>query len=304
MKRNSISEALRLARKRYADGGGADEIVNVAPPTPLGFFDRLFGKEQPVSYGRATPDQSWPSEDKLATSRKYDQTYGNPVAPTLAEGAMIDRPSFAQAQKRYLSKSDTPDLQPVDQEQKDRLETAWLAANKTALGSLGFDPRNIASTPATKGATTIAGFYKPETDKIWYNEKYPSTIIHESLHRGIQELKDSGKLPEWFRPSNEETFIRGMMLKHFGNIEMNRGEVGNKQIEYAQNLMNPKMSHGQVWATNHGKSFPDMLAELESLAAKHLYEKQPRGPRAKGGSVVKQAVVLASKLANRQRGRP
>ena len=59
MKRpTSISEALRLARKRYADGGGTDEIVNVAPPTPLGFLDRIFGKEQPVSYGRATPDHA------------------------------------------------------------------------------------------------------------------------------------------------------------------------------------------------------------------------------------------------------
>jgi hypothetical protein len=281
MKRpTSISEALRLARKRYADGGGTDEIVNLAPPTPLGFLDRIFGKEQPVSYGRATPDQSWPSEADLATSRKYDQTYGNKFAPTVTEGAMIDRPSFAQAQKLYLSKSDTPNLQPVDQEQKDRLETAWLAANKTALGSLGFDPRHIASTPATKEATTVAGFYKPENDKIWYNEKYPSTIIHESLHRGIQELKDAGKLPDWLKSNMEETLVRGMMLKHLGNIEMGRGETGNKQIQYAQNLMEPRMSHGAVWATNHGKSFPNMLTELESLAARHLYEKQPRGPRA------------------------
>ena len=135
MKRpTSISEALRLARKRYADGGGTDEIVNVAPPTPLGFLDRIFGKEQPVSYGRATPDQSWPSEEKLATSRQYDQTYGNPVAPTLTEGATINRPSFEQTQKAFYKDKPVSAPQQIDPEQRDRLETAWLAANKTALG--------------------------------------------------------------------------------------------------------------------------------------------------------------------------
>jgi hypothetical protein len=287
VKRNT-AEALRIAkamrRKGYADGGDADEIVNVAPP--LGFIDRLFGKEQPVSYGRATPDQSWPSEAKLDTSRKYDQTYGDPVAPTLAEGAKINRPGFSQVQKAFDEHAPLSAPQEMDQEQRDRLETAWLAANKTALGSLGFDPRNIASTPATKGATSLGGFYSPKNDQAWYNERYPSAVVHESIHRGINKLRDAGKLPDWFKKSDEERFTRGMMLKHFGDIEVQpvtKSGKGNEQIDDARQLMDTNSFYGGSFMRNRGKSFPDMLTELESLAASHLHEQRPRGPRADGG---------------------
>ena len=308
MVKRHTAEALRLAktimRKRYAGGGEADEIVNVAPQ--LGFFDRLFGKEQPVSYGRVTPNQAWPSQEDLATSRMYDLTYGSSVAPTLTEGAQINRPAFSQVQKAFDEHAPLSASQAISPEQRDRLETAWLAANKTALGTLGFDPRNIASTPATKGATSLGGFYSSKNDQSWYNERYPSAVIHESIHRGINKLRDAGKLPDWFKKSDEERFTRGMMLKYFGDIEVQpvtKSGKGNEQIDDARQLMDTNSFYGGSFMRNRGKSFPDMLTELENLAAKHLHEQRPRGPHADGGSIVTPALMLLSKKAKSRPGR-
>ena len=260
------------------------KLTNIAPPP--GLLDRMFGKEAPVVYGRETPDQSWPSQEDLAASRKYDLTYGSLVAPTLAEGAIVNRPSFEEVKKTYNEDLPLP-LAPekMNPQSRDRFETSWLAANKTALGALGFDPRHISSTMDTGKRLSVGGFFTPSQDQIWTHEQKISNVIHESLHRGINMLKEAGKLPKWFRDSNEETFVRGMMLRHFGDIEVTPSlsgkddtMIGNKEINHAKILMDSNKGLGAQWRELKGKSFPDMLTELEKLAADHLKEVRPRGP--------------------------
>ena len=261
------------------------EVVNQTPAPS--FLGSLFGATPatPV-YGQATPDQRWPSLEDLSASRKYDLTYGTSVAPTLTEGAIVNRPSFEEVKKTYGKGVPLP-LAPeeINSQNRDRLETSWLAANKTALGALGFDPRRISSTMDTGKRLTVGGFFTPGQDQIWTHEQKPSNVIHESLHRGINMLKEAGELPKWFRDSNEETFIRGMMLRHFGDIEVTPSlpgkddtMVGNQAINYAKSLMNPDKGLGAQWRELKGKSFPDMLTELEMLAAERLKKIRPRGP--------------------------
>ena len=114
------------------------------------------------------------------------------------------------------------------------LGKAALALEKTSLGKLGFDPSRIVSgSDETSGQLTAAGFYLPEQDLIWFDPKFESTVVHESIHRGISKLKKGGYL-KGDEFANEEILTRHIMLKNFGEVEKGRGKLGDEQVSRAK----------------------------------------------------------------------
>jgi hypothetical protein len=68
--------------------------------------------------------------------------------------------------------------------------------------------------------------------------------VHESIHRGIQKLKDAGSVEsKELAKFSEETVTRAIMLRHFGEIEMidGGGDLNNEQVQdAAKALKNPE----------------------------------------------------------------
>lgn len=266
-----------------------------APPPPdapqptqykeNGFFSWLFGGD---TSSKIIPDDSekkFPGEKELANSQIYDQSYGDPAAPffQMEPGAKGSQWNLNEAIENINSKGQwQKDLHNVTltQDDKDRLETAWLGAQRSAIAALGFDPRKIITTPqASKDQkVTIGGAYSSKNDAIWrFDDGDQSTPVHESIHRGIEMLRKNGELPKSFSEfdktsDKEETAVRALMLRHFGDVEMQVGaQEGNDQINKTKWWMNP---------TTYGSDkLQKALDDLESAASAYIAKMKPRGPR-------------------------
>jgi hypothetical protein len=142
----------------------------------------------------------------------------------------------------------------------------YLASNRTALGALGFDPRHMAIGDAPPEQWTVSGSYYPKQDQILSTGVYPSTTIHESMHRGIEQLRQAGMLPPGFDDLSEESSVRAQMLRNFGGVESGRGKVGDEQI-----------ANGQYY--NDNRNFAPIMDALETAAQKLYAQRHPRGPR-------------------------
>lgn len=155
---------------------------------------------------------------------------------------------------------------------------ALLAVPHSAIAALGFDPHRI-GLDMSGDKTSLAGFYVPASDLAWANTRYPSAVVHESFHRGLQQLRDSGMLTDkedqWLKDrmlsgaGREELAVRRLMQTDMGNPEATEssGKVGNAQ---------------QAQAREHfegSKESQDMLRRLEAKAATLIAQRRPGGPR-------------------------
>lgn len=157
----------------------------------------------------------------------------------------------------------------VPQSISDQMYAGWLGAQRNAVSALGFNPANIQVTPAVPNAPNlnVAGLYSPASDNLWYDSRFPSAVVHESMHRGIQALRQAG-LTTVGTSSNfypEETYVRALMAKNFGDVELGGGNAGDEQVR-----------QGQEFLKNHA----DAISALEDAAAK-LYRQRDHkmGPR-------------------------
>jgi Large polyvalent protein associated domain 38 len=157
----------------------------------------------------------------------------------------------------------------TDPEMRDNITRAALAANRTALATLGFDMRRLVLDTESKG-TNFGGAYDPKTDGMFVVGSEPSAMVHESMHRGIELVRK--QRPELFKdwPSDrEEMAVRWLMQKH-GDVESGRGETADKQIAQAKTLYGDS-----YW----GPSRRAALDKIEAAAAELLAQRRPRGPR-------------------------
>lgn len=234
-------------------------LTKVEPDT----FDRRFWGHDPSRY---------PSTEDAAKYGK-DAAYGTPRAAYLEDNASakVNNVGFPEVQKSYTSGEDLKGKKAtVDQFTQTQLRQAELATKKSPLAAIGFDPSN---TFFTRGSdTNILGFFDPRNKQIWQNQSSPNTIIHESIHRGIDKLEETGeyrKLAQSFEvPLNgktNETVTRALMYKHFGDVESERSG-GNR---------NQQMNDGRVFAMKHG----DFLNALEERASQFLAQRQTKGPK-------------------------
>lgn len=145
---------------------------------------------------------------------------------------------------------------------------AALAANRSAIATLGFDPTKI-NLQTKMGNATLGGFYSPKEDQTWMNvvPGNESAIVHESIHRGLEKLQNSSKeAKDILEKLPEERLVRYMMYKTMGDPEGGQGEVDARQrkegVDYFSSSERQKL-----------------VARLEELAAEQHKKNRPRGPR-------------------------
>lgn len=221
-------------------------------------------------------DPSWPTSGDVEMARKYDQSYGDPSAPPAPDGVMRVVPNLKSSARiaGIAHRTDSEDVMDkiprnkVGQEVSDSMTAAYVAAQRSPLAAIGFDPRRITTSPKTGNEDlliNIAGVYDPTHDQIWSSGKYDSTLVHESLHRGMEKLRKAGMLPESANKIQEEYLVRAFMLKHFGDVEKGRGDKSDSQISIAKDFTLKKSLN--------------VLNEIEDAAAKLYAKERPRGPR-------------------------
>jgi hypothetical protein len=225
------------------------------------------------------PERKYPGEEELRLGRSVDQFYGDPRGGGLEAGSKAYSVDIRRAPEIVNDKRfDGVNWEKIDEAKADRLYTAAIAANKSPLAGLGFDPRHfVATAPQDEKRMTAAGAYMTKPDMSWIDEKFPSTYVHESVHRGLemltkagylaatpQEAKTSGKI--YVAGDGEEMIVRGIMLRNFGDAEKTGYKLGDEQIEQARKLFeNPKNMA--------------LIDKLEGMAARLVQERTPMGPR-------------------------
>lgn len=166
-----------------------------------------------------------------------------------------------------------PRVRPEDlQRSRDIMEAAQLAANRIATAGLGFDPARIALDTKSGPDVNIVGSYYPDQggkpyDVIYQNADYPSTATHESIHRGIEQVRQAGLYPDRLTGIPEESVVRWLMATQAGNPEAGRGSAADGQINAARLWFqdNPYRQQG--------------IAALERASADLVAKRRPGGPR-------------------------
>ena len=216
--------------------------------------------------------RGWTTPEEMTNAAKYDLAYGDPSAGFFQPGAaMIRQPSSVREMLSAFNnnRTDKIGLQIVDDDTARALKAAWLAARSSPLAALGFDPRTMVvgkKKDANATQFNMAGAYDYGKDEVFTTGKYDSTLVHESIHRGMKMLRDAKMLPHDTRYENEELLTRAFMLKYYGDIEKGRGEVGDKQVEQGRSKLKTMEMTG-------------LLDKIEAAAAQYIATRTPRGPR-------------------------
>jgi hypothetical protein len=114
------------------------------------------------------------------------------------------------------------------------LAAAQIAMKDFPLAKLGYDPRKISFDP--RKDLNIVGIYSPKNDSVFASTKRASTIVHESIHRGVKIMRDEGLLDDLEKPIDgqaEEFLVRWLMHKYMGNPEAGSGAMADSQINMA-----------------------------------------------------------------------
>ena len=217
--------------------------------------------------------QPYPGADSIALARSSDVTYGSPAAAYAQPpyGGKIPSPNnrnqvLTHSTVWWMIPGDSPQAGGVSPNVSDNLMAGYLASRRSALAALGFDPHHMAIGDAPPNDWSVSGSYYPKEDQILSTGVYPSTTAHESMHRGIEMLRQAGMLPKEFGNLSEESSVRAQMLRNFGGVERGRGSVGDEQVD-----------NGQYY--NENRNFSPTMDALEA-AAQQLYAKRhPGGPR-------------------------
>jgi hypothetical protein len=117
----------------------------------------------------------------------------------------------------------------VSDESAKELYRTRLAAERSSLAALGFDPHHLVMSQKQQGGDVgVAGLYQPpkeergrgpdasRPDVMWFDANHPWAAVHEAMHRGISLLRRAGKLPFSMDAQHEEFVVRALMTRHFG----------------------------------------------------------------------------------------
>jgi hypothetical protein len=161
---------------------------------------------------------------------------------------------------------------PVTPAASEELKHGWLASQASALSALGFDPRRMAMADpegAVPKNLTLGGSFYPRQDQILVTGAGRTSMPHESMHRGMEQLRQAGLMPKTADDYKEESLIRGFMNRHYGDADrqgLAETDPGYKLSMRGDNLAkNPEGSA--------------MLDAIEAAAAQLIAKRNPRGPR-------------------------
>ena len=219
-------------------------------------MDELHQLVQALSADRTRP--SWPSTVDVTKSAESDNTYGNSVAPYIRPGGASIPIATREEVSRWVTVPEaTGRSEKTTSDTARRFHEQWLAAERSPMAKLGFKPGSHIQTPASTSVANmrflgpVGGAYNPNNDWSWSHEKYPDYAVHESMHRGLYDLRWAQKLPPGL--PRDEDIVRALMTKNYKvpNARLPRGaNVSREQLDY-----------------------------LEALAAQRIAEKHPGGPR-------------------------
>jgi hypothetical protein len=261
-------------------------------------FRRLVGGGR-ESVVPAPSMSSYPDSRDAEFARRYGFGYGTPLEPYIQgqRARVIGQPGFEDRRPTFVPGS-VGGMSPgeatgaaVDDRQSRNLDLtdpananvgkglgtvlaqAALATNRMPIAALGFDPGRTGFDTLLKGSN-IAGAYSPSSDAIFSNvsEREPSTPVHESIHRGMAQLRKDPALSDIFKnlPS-EEMIVRYLMATQAGDPEKGGGSVGEAQRKSAIDYFNHP-----TFKSRYRKH----LDELDRAASAALLARQPRmGPR-------------------------
>ena len=212
------------------------------------------------------------------------QPKGKPVAPPLmvftarsaAGTTMTDILNAVNDDTRNINVDLTD---PQNKAIRDRIghtyAKAAMAVEGNAVAKLGFDPNRImldVRLGEQTGTVNIGGLYGPKQDAIYSNLAGPGTLVHESIHRGLQMLRAKHpELAETFKNlPPEELVVRYMMVKYAGDVEASTGEAGLAQRKAAIEAFDKSL-----WGT----TYKNNVEKLLRVAERDVAEKRPGGPR-------------------------
>ena len=249
----------------------AKDVAPVIPDTKPSWFGRLLGYTEGPN--KAPDDQHYPNDVDAKIAQQVKQTYGDAVATFLQPGSLTRHMSVPNLLTAF---NDTGTFETASRiastpEERDNILKNWLGAQKSPVSALGFDP-NHTVTSLQKTDLNVAGIYMPKSDTMWYDTASQDSVVHESIHRGIEILRKSGDLPKSVEETmdnhgGEEYMVRALKVKYFGDIEAPIGKTSAQQVERAKQLM------------TEYPDFKQAMDDLENAAAKHLAMQHPKGPR-------------------------
>lgn len=233
----------------------------------------IFGAPKSQYLGDASKMQSYPTAEEgqaaLAAGIDYDKRQGADVRAGMTRDAtglhlrqdiQGDIDALAEALTKLRAKPNAQSAQLLGQ--------AIVAVNRNPISALGFDPSKIAIEHSGHEMST-AGFYAHEQDVIWMGSATPSTITHESTHRGLQQLRDAGVLDQEekdFLRAHEESAVRWIMMRDMGNPEQGRGPLGDRDIAAAKYIFQD---------SNGAPRYNKLLASIEDKAATLVAQRAP-----------------------------
>jgi len=237
----------------------------------MNWMEQLFGSSTPQNKMLDVPKRpvGWTTPEELANAKQYDLAYGDRSAAFFQPGTRMRMPKdFMEMRSAFNNDAvGKLGLQAIDPAMADRLYSAWLAAQSSPTAAVGYDPRQFVTAPpaVTQGRQlNMGGTYTPSTDQIMSTGQYDSTLVHESIHRGMQKLRESGLMPSNAKQYSEELLTRALMQKYLGGVERGRGEAGDEQVAAGKQIL-------------EGKVGSSVLNEIENASAKLYARARPRG---------------------------
>lgn len=237
---------------------------------------------QPPTVNTAPPLSSYPSRDDADYARHYGFSNGNEqqgyldnqkarvLGYTSPETKMFKPASgvglgIAEAINPAINQVVTPSAAGVPD---NTMMRAALAANRSPIAALGFDPDKVVLDTQTK-RPTFGGAYVPSKDTIYSATNPDDSVVHESTHRGLEKLREqfpeARSLLSSPNSPDEETVVRWLMKNQAGDPEGNQGPIDAKQRQFA--------------IDTYGMPYTDYKGNLDKLQELAIQAMKDRGKR-------------------------
>jgi hypothetical protein len=270
-----------------ANGGDGTQYQQEKGGFLSGVMEMLGLREAKAKPTQAPPRQTYPTKEEAEFAQRQGYAYGQGSEPYAKEQQyqfLSGDPNKEPLETRNIPAEQLKDFKQKYPEATGALSQyymrAQLAVEGSPLAKLGFDPTKVAVDVTRKPEdVNILGMYSPSKDDIYSNVYSASTIIHESIHRGIQKLKESEFWDPEFKDITkgqmEEYVVRHLMETKMGNPEKAEEVpgpegVGRQQRDRARYLF----TKGPMAQDYTGK-----LERMEKAAADYIAKKRPGGPR-------------------------
>jgi hypothetical protein len=244
--------------------------------------EAMVGQRNPeIVYGRRLAH--YPDAADVANARQSDFGYGSGNEAYMAGRVanLLDVPTWSD--DRALTASASGRASAGTPETARGYEAAQLAINRSPIAALGYDPRAINLDVASGPEASVVGAYSPETNGIVSNAAYPSNLVHESIHRGLEALRRAGVVPPevWAKlPADEEKTTRYIMALHMGDPERGRGPAADADRARALRAFGKREDDPQAHTPDpYAGESRQALEDLNKIASRYLFSLHPGGPR-------------------------